>query len=249
MDHHDDLECGGYFHDYTKPFISLDERKAFTYSCLGIADFIVPAFYEGVFDTFYNMKGLVTSPFQKQEKYVKLVGKNTLITGEYIPFLHAGYKKNGSDVYRFYTSMTGSLGETPFLEQVVLDIDLDYFCWDDSLSTAAPKRLEITKEAYEECQKDPYHPFRILPRRLLRTEEYEGRYYIRYEEPADVEKRADEERIRKRIRRFIDWLGSLSWEPSLITICRSVHSGYLPGDCAELVEQEVCRGLEELWGV
>ena len=247
IDHHDDLEGGSYFWDFTEPFHNLEERKKFTYESLGIADFIIPALYEGTFSKIYNMKGLISKKFQSQEQFVRLVGNNALVRGNYIPFLHASYRKEENEKYSFFTYYEGSLSETEKLEQVVLDIDLDYFCWDDSLQTVPPKRIEITKEAYEEYQKNPYHPFRILPRRLLKTEEIDGKYYLRYEEPAICEKKAEEAKIRKRMECFLEWLKSVEWQPQIITICRSAHSGYLPFEYAQFVEELLKAGLEDVY--
>lgn len=246
VDHHDDLVCGGYFHDFSRPFADLEERKAFTYSRLGIADFIVPALYEGLFSHMYNMKGLVTQPFSSEERLIRLRGTQRLEHGRYIPFLHADKQK--ADGFCFYSYHEGALSDTGPLEQVVLDMDMDYFCWDDSLSAVAPKRIEITKEAYRAFSTDPYHPFRILPRALVRAEEEEGRYYLRYLEAPTEETPAGEDLIRRRAGRFFDWLGRQPWEPVLITICRSVHSGYLPQERAGLVEELVGQGLQKLWG-
>lgn len=248
VDHHDDLTCGGYFHDFSRPLTDLKERKAFTYSHLGIADFIAPALYEGLFSHMYNMKGLVKQPFSSEERLIRLRGKQILEQGRYLPFLHADKRKDGAAGYGFYTYHEGALSDTGPLDQVVLDIDLDYFCWDDTLSTVSPKRIEITREAYEEFWADPYHPFRILPRALVRAEEADGRYYLRYMEAPTEEKPAGEDVICMRTERFFDWLGRQPWEPDLVTICRSVHSGYLPQERAGLVEKLVCQGLQKLWG-
>lgn len=247
VDHHDDLESGGYFHDFTRPFENLEERKRFTYECLGIADFIVPALYEGIFSSIYVMKGLVPRAFSCQERLVKRIGPNTLALREYIPFLHSACRREGKEGYRFFTYYEGSLTDTGMLAKTALDIDLDYFCWDDSLTTVPPKRIEITREAYEEYQRDALHPFRILPRRLLQAEEVEGRCYLRYREPAIWEKEADEPKVRKRVDRFMEWLENMPWQPRLITLCRSARSGYLPSGRAELVEELVRNGLEKIY--
>lgn len=249
VDHHDDMVCGGYFHDFTKPFSDLDERKEFTYSVLGIADFIMPALYQGLFTEMFNMKGLVKQPFTTEERMINLRGKSVLRPGNYIPFLHSDKRKNGADGYGFYTYHEGALSDTEPLENVVLDIDLDYFCWDDSLSGVPPKRIEITKEAYEDFCSDPYHPFRILPRAMVRVEEVAGQYYLRYMEGPTEESLPDETIITSRVENFINWLSRQPWTPAIITICRSVHSGYLPLERAALVEEEVLAGLRSLWDI
>lgn len=247
VDHHDDLEYGGYDWDFTKPIADLEERKRFVYEKLGIADFIVPALYEGLFSQMYNMKSVVPKKFQQQERFVRRVGVNALTMGDYIPFLHGRYRREKKEGYQFFTYFEGSLSPVGELQNVVLDIDLDYFCWDDALRTVPAKQVEITEEAYREYRENPYHPFRILPRRLIRAEEKNGRYFLVYEEPFVYEKKADKERIIRRIDRFLSWLREVEVTPKVITICRSAKSGYLPSPYAELVEKSVRNGLETIY--
>lgn len=248
LDHHDDMECGGYRRDFHTPFSSLEERHAFTYHNLGIADFIVPALFEQTFTQLYMMKSLLPKPFQEEQRLVKLTGNSYLAVHRYVPFLHGEYKKNGHPNYRFFTYSEGSLMNTPALENTVLDVDLDYFCWDDSLHTVQPKRMELTKQAFEEYQADPYHPFRILPRRLLTAIEEDGHYYLEYSEPLEPAVIASEELIQKRMTRFFQWLKKQPWEPRMVSVCRSAHSGYLPRCRAAFVEEQFLNGLEQLWG-
>lgn len=249
IDHHDDFEGGGYYWDFTQKLEDLEERRKFTYEKLGIADFIVPAIYEGVFSYMLNMKKVLPRAGLEEEKFVERIGNNTLSVKDYKPFLHSKYKTDADSKYRFFTYREASLVSVGNLKDVVMDIDLDYFCWDDSLSTVEPKRMEITKAAYEEYKNDIYHPFRILPKIMVYAEEFEGKYYMRYQEPYTQEKIADEERIEKRVQRFFYWLKEQAFTPSLITICRSAHSGYLPAHRAEFVEQKVKAVLNELYEI
>ena len=249
VDHHDDFEYGAYFRDFTKPFASLEERKEFTYHKLGIADFIVPALFEGIFDRFYNMKSLVPVPFEEASRVVSLSHGNILNVSEYIAFLHGQFKRDRDPSYSFYTYYEGSLSPTPAMDFLVLDMDLDYFCWDDALTSASPKRIELTRAGYEDFVNDPHHPFRILPRKLLHGVEADGKYYLQYEEPPLHTPIASEERILKRIARFEAWLREQPWEPALVTICRSSTSGYLPRERADLVETEVEKVFTRLYGI
>lgn len=249
IDHHDDLEYGGYFHDFSRKMESLEEYREFTYNELGIADFIVPAIYEGIFSVMYNMKKVRPVPFIKKEKMVHRKGNNCLTMGDYLPFVHGKPRREKAEEYRFFTYYEGSLSDPEEMTGTVLDIDLDYFCWDDSLTKVGDKKMEITRKAYEEFQSNPYHPFRIMPRKLLRIREENGRFYVCYTEPPIVQKETDEECIRKRVERFGQWLKHQEWKPKLITICRSAHSGYLPPDYAELVEGLVCAVLEEIYEI
>ncbi len=247
VDHHDDLEGGGYFHDFTKEFSGIEDRKEFTYQYLGIADFIIPAIYDGIFQTLYNMKMLRKTDFVKQSRVILRRSENELYMTKYIPFLHGQFKEDTSKRYTFFDYYEGSLAETGMLEQVVLDIDLDYFCWDNSLKGVPPKRIEITKDAYRDWQENPYHPLRILPKRAVYVEEVQGRYYLRYEEPDQRQEIADEEKVARRIERFFEWLGELPWKPVLIDICRSATSGYMPPERVRFVEERVLDGLSGLY--
>lgn len=48
--------------------------------------------------------------------------------------------------HRFFAYREGGLGELNLIQPVVLDIDLDYFCWDDSLSMAGGKKLTLQRK-------------------------------------------------------------------------------------------------------
>ena len=182
VDHHDDMESGGYEWDFTRPDISPDEARKLAYGRLGIADFIVPAVYQGIFSDVHIVKNLVRRPMVQEEQFIKCTGGCELTRGKMIPFLHASWRGKADSPYRFFTWREGCFEPVAIKKDIVLDIDLDYFCWDDSLKSVPPKRVEITAQAYEEFVRNPYHPFRILPKRLLRGEEDAGRYYLVYEE-------------------------------------------------------------------
>lgn len=249
IDHHDDLEGGGYFHDFTKTFQSLEERAEFTYEKLGIADFIIPALYEGIFSEFYNMKLTMPREFVSQQRLIRRKGTSVLEMGNYVPFLHSQYRKEQSDEYRFFDYLEGSLCNVKIEKDIVLDIDMDYFCWDNSLSTVPEKTMEITEQAYTEWKEDPYHSFRILPRRFFSVKEKDGAYYLCYKEPPVFQKEHTTAAIDKRMARFEEWLSNQEWTPKVITLCRSAISGYLPSDYSQYVEEQLLECLERIYSI
>ncbi|MEE3314663.1 MAG: UPF0489 family protein [Treponema sp.] len=253
IDHHDDYESGGYDIDFAKLHkgITLEEAKEITYSKLGIADFIVPAAFEGLFATVHIMKNLIPRSLKDVESFVRCSYNCELRQGTYIPFLYAPNKKAGDPDFAFYTERRGGLKDLsiPEGQKVVLDVDLDYFCWDDSLKSTPRKLLEITKEAYEDVTNNPYNPFRILPRKLLDAVEIDGHYYIEYKEKIHREKPADDEKIAKRITRLVTWLKETNIDISVIDVCRSNISGYLPADAFPFVEQEFLRQMDGKFGI
>lgn len=246
IDHHDDMEAGAYAWDL-RAGVSDDRAEEFTYQALGIADFIVPALYEGIFSELLILKALLPLPIVKKERWVRLKADNTLLCGDYVPFLHHGLRQSGGGDMRFYAQYNGGLSAFSPGGPAVLDIDLDYFAWDDSLSGCPDKLLEITAEAYREYQADLYHPFRILPRRLVRVCEREGRYYLQYKENISPNPPPTPERLQKRIDNFAAWLRDNSIRPALISLCRSARSGYLPPALAPRVEAGVREALGQLY--
>lgn len=240
IDHHDDMVCGGYDWDFTKPVETAEEACRLTNKALGIADFIVPALYQRLFSEVHILKNLRPCALSKKEQYVFCQGSKALICSDYIPFFHAAEKANSESLYRFFTRIEGGLlGENDLPQNgIMLDVDLDYFCWDDSLSSVPEKRLEITAAAYEEYMNDKNHPFRILPRKLVVAKEIEGKYYLVYKEHISAPNIADEETIVGRMEKLIDYLAQAKTAIRAVDVCRSSYSGYLPKSRADFVERE-----------
>ena len=245
IDHHDDMECGGYDWDFNKPIASLDSARNFLDRCLGIADFIAPALWYQTFSTVHIIKNLVPKALNVERRFVRLDGDQVLLFGSYIPFIHAPEKDNPDSRYHFFDRIDGGLNDDDQFpsEGVVLDVDLDYFCWDNSLKSAPPKRMEITRSAFDEYMSDRNHPFRIVPRKFFVPQEIDGRYWLVYEEHSARNKLPTEERIIKRIDRLINYLLDRSIKPKAIDICRSSYSGYLPKERAAFVEENFVSRL------
>ena len=246
IDHHDDMECGGYDWDFGhKPQTSAEARE-FLEKALGIADFILPAVYFGLFDTVHILKNLSPLALTRRECFVRRKDSAELLCGDYIPFIHAPKKKSNAADYRFFSRLDGGLCEgDSYPERLVLDVDLDYFCWDDSLTSVGEKKIEITESAYWEYQNNKNHPFRILPKKLIKVEEQGGKYYLFYKEYISPPRIPDEEAIALRIRRLFSYLEASGVKPAAIDICRSSYSGYLPKSRAAFVEKEFLDGLSK----
>ncbi len=245
IDHHDDMEGGGYNWDFTRTDMSLEEARKLTYDGLGIADFIVPAIFQGIFSEVHIVKSLTRTPMVQEEQFVKQTGGCKLTRGKVIPFLHASWRGRTDSPYRFFTWREGCFEPAGMEKDIVLDIDLDYFCWDDSLKSVPPKRMEITEQAYQEFIQNPYHSFRILPKRLLHVEEETGRYYLVYEEHIPQKEPSDRERILKRMDRLLRWFTECRIEPKAIDICRSRYSGYLHSSVYPWLEEEWMQRLQK----
>ena len=250
VDHHDDMECGGYNCDFENLPQTCATAKEFTYNTLGIADFIYPALYQKIFATVHILKNLTPQPL-KDEKLFVLRNENQLSGGKYIPFIHSGEKNKSDSKYRFFTRIDGGLNETDSIptENLVLDVDLDYFCWDDSLKSVPEKKLEITASAYSDLMQNKNNPFRILPRKLLTFEEDGGKYFMVYRENLKRNALPSEEKIISRIDRLINYFSKIQLQPAAIDICRSSYSGYLPAERADFVEKNFVAKLGEIFNL
>ena len=243
VDHHDDLECGPYRHDFSEPTKNAEEALSLVREVLGIADFIVPALWEGVFDRMINFKRIFPGGRPARTKVVQLRRGCDLVFRDYIPLVDSAAEEGTLRLIR-YEELSLTKPE-PIEQPVVLDIDLDYFCWDDSLSTGRDPRLEITREAFEAFQSDPRHPLRIHARRMVYVEQAGERYYLRIQEPGPPKKLTRDERICQRVEKFFAWLDENQIRPAVIDICRSRISGYCPADRWARVEELVLAALGE----
>lgn len=253
VDHHDDMESGGYAWDFNHRPTSEPEVRKFTYDVLGIADFIIPAVYYRLFSDVHILKNVMPVKMTSSIEFVRCVEKCELQRGKMIPFLHGKYMNEENCEYRFFNLYEGSMFENDTFvnaikdKSVVLDVDLDYFCWDDILSTTEPKRIEITKEAYEDYMNNLYHPYRILPKRGIFVVENEGKYYLEYKEYGHHYPIPTKERMEKRMDKLLAWFKECNLCPAAIDICSSHYSGYLPKDVYPWIEERFLEKLSEVW--
>ena len=252
LDHHDDMEGGGYGWNLNHMPSDMDEVRSFTYDVLGIADFILPSIYQGIFSEVHILKDILPQVMTSEKSFVRCLENTQLISGKYIPFFHGRFKDKPDSGYRFYELHRGGLTDGEKFRHmiegkaVVLDVDLDYFCWDDSLSTRWPKRIEITREAYLDYQDNPYHPFRIMPKRWVHGVEDKGKYYLEYRENIPVNKVGSRKQMEKRMDSVITWFAKCELKPAAIDICRSRYSGYLPAEVFPWIEDTFMRKLGEV---
>ena len=76
IDHHDDFEFGGYDWDLNKMPDTPKDALDFVDRALGIADFIAPTLWQGIFSTVHIMKNLVPRPLEAAEEFVRLLGSS-----------------------------------------------------------------------------------------------------------------------------------------------------------------------------
>lgn len=255
VDEHSDLELPILANPVKSATESLEKLFDFTYGELSIADFIIPAMYQGIFNQLYWMRQKHDTEAEASEKMVHVFsskgqGKLLIITPD---MKLAGIFNPERKAFK--SKLITSEDSISSNESVVLDIDLDYFSCDNRAGQTW--ELELTKEAYESFTKDPYNIVHMKLGGKGRTKEIDGKYYFcnspdPYWEMMTVAKpslKVSEETILERIDALIDFLERNSIQPTLIDICRSRLSQFTPEDQWEFIETRLIEKFKKLYEV
>lgn len=265
VDHHPDDIAGTYDFDPDRLPQELEFSKKLSYDLLGIADFIVPAVYERMFTKWIHVSEFndvcesVRKYIGHKFKVVNGIRKDMLDFVE--PFeenkellrkIDEDYKQNILSNIRPVDYYKGGLGSyAPFTDPVVLDIDLDYFCWSNTLKDGADRILEITKDEWQKLKENTFDAFRIMPVIDFKLFERDGHYFMEFIK-IPLYRENDEtitlQDLQARVDKFFGWLEERKIVPAAIDICRSRMSGYLNCDFFPWIENEVLRRLDELYG-
>jgi hypothetical protein len=225
----------------------------FTYNELTIANFIVPAIYQGIFNQLYwlyqsNNEGKKG----KQNFFVsshKGKGKDLIVDSNgklgTLAFFNSDFNKVSFDSIKTHNQL-------PKTQEIVLDIDLDYF------SCNPPDQncqgiLEITEDQYNSFNQDKYHYLRLRFGSGIQSQVKEGKYYLFFQSSHTQgfysQLKVSEKEISKRINAFIQFLLNNKIEPQIIDICRSKISGFTPADQCQFIEQELLKGLSSIYNI
>ncbi|MDG3582870.1 MULTISPECIES: UPF0489 family protein [Galbibacter] len=134
-------------------------------------------------------------------------------------------------------------------KKVLLDIDLDFFSCIIQPENNNEIIIEVSEEEYLNFNHDKYHPIRFICN-SIQSRVHENSYFLiinYYQDIFPSPRKVSEAIIKKRIQDFIGKLKEFSINPDLITICRSVYSGYTPRDQWRFIEQELKNGLSQIY--
>jgi hypothetical protein len=227
---------------------TLADIAQFTYNELNIGTFILPAIYQGIFQTIYWLQPKA-GKLQTAQKYVrthKQAGQYFIVGPDFSPWPH---NKPWQDRVCFTQHVISLETPVPAMPSVVLDIDLDFFSCEFFIDAAA--KVEITPQEAERFQQNRYHPLRLHNHCMLEVHDHRFYLVLNVNSGGQIETSAklSEEAIVQRIDRFGAFLRDNKITPTLIDVCRSRFSGYTPGDQWEWIEQRLCAKLRELYAI
>lgn len=222
------------------------EIKDFTYQELSIDTFIIPAIYLNIIDNMIWIRRdmpkkasfeMYVRSYNNQakkfisEKYTSTISDNTFKT----------YKYSKLDAVDFSNLKLDNEND------ILLDIDLDYFSCCESPNKEVV--VETTKQEYEDFITNKYHALNFTSLTTNAIQYNESYFFIfnktNYDYPSPRE--LNEKEIILEIKNFISALGRTKINPKLITMCRSRHSGFTPAHQWELIEDNVLKGLDQLY--
>ncbi|MDJ0690284.1 MAG: UPF0489 family protein [Xenococcaceae cyanobacterium MO_188.B32] len=253
VDEHSDMSVPKFNHSIKSIEDDLISLYKFTYNELTIANFIVPAIYQGIFSQLYwlyqsnnegkkgNKKLLVHS--QRGEGKDLIVDPNDHL--KTLSFFNPDFKS-------FFFNSVKTDNQLLETQGMVLDIDLDYFsCNPPSLNYQGI--LEITEDQYYSFNRDKYHNLHLMFGSGIQSRVKDGKYYLVFESSHSRgiynQLKVSEKEISKRIDNFIQFLLTNKIEPQIIDICRSRISGFTPADQCQFIEQELLKGLSSIYNV
>ena len=227
VDHHADMELP----DPSRPISSIGDDfdlARFTYNELNIANFVLAGSRRRIYNRILWMKvghmrpGLVVP--------TRLVGGPGAGVGEgviAVDFVHHGANQ-----------------AIPNDQPVLLDIDLDYFCCNEH--PEGEHEIEVTRAVFEEFLGNPYHFLRLPPSNRATAATRDGRYFLRFNESRRASDRPDAAgQILKRVADLAANLDASAVTPSLILLCRSVHSGYTPERHVDFIEDSLLSAFRD----
>jgi hypothetical protein len=249
------------FHpDMTLPYLrtsiynlnnSLPDINNFTYSEIGIGNFIYPAIAQRLINRMYWF-------FPESLRFQKM--KNDLYVSTYNSegkiFLSSIYPPNPmqdrQSLDKIHFEMFFSLLDDEFKDDqnLILDIDLDYFSC-ELYNKKTNDKIEISANEYFNFINDKYHFLRITGN--YRAAEIDNKYYLFPNTTmgfqVDTGEIVSETEIIKRIDRLCNFLVNQNINPSIIDISRSEISGFTPKSQCNFIMENLIKELKDIYPI
>lgn len=244
VDEHSDMSTPAFRHPLRERKTDLAALAAFTYHELGIASFILPAVFLGMFEEVCWVHPRLAKASGSRLQVSSFQGD-----GKSFQLARAAADSPANDGDRRVFDYRLHPATLPYTtaRPIVLDIDLDFFSSDEHPKVC---RLEVTREEHDRFCRDPYHLLRLMPNKAARASTEAGRFYLEVsssQPEAMLMPRPTPEQIAERIGNFVRFLQTSAVSPQMIVICRSRFSGFTPADQWQLIEETLLAGLRSLY--
>jgi hypothetical protein len=229
----------------------LKEIKDFTYRELKIGGFIIPAIYKKLINKVYWVKQKHRFSKAKSVKmYVRSYNQSgtRLLSGKLAELEDI---KSDDDREEFGYFLR-TIDQIPSKQNVILDIDLDYFSCSGNPNELEEIYIEISENEFRKFNADNYHRLNYCNLGRVETLEDNNNYYYvfnNYKEIYPSNAKVKNNLIEDRINLFIDTLKAKKIRPEIIDICRSRYSGYTPLDQWEFIEKKLLNGLISIYDI
>lgn len=250
IDDHSDWDFPRLAESLPKSDASIEELRRFTYAQLNIGNFIWPGVYRGLIDGMYWHKASFTKDQPRVRMFIVAVEEQEreFITGS-LPNEEQKTVSVGVTPPRFvHHQRIPDRAEIPGEGPVILSLCLDYFSGYAYPVPQSPK-IEVTAEAFEEFVGNRYHFLKLAPGTMITPREEDGRYWLLFNDygyPEWPRQISDDDEIARRLERVRQLVNRHVDRLQLITISRSVISGYTPPNQADKIQQGTLDMLSSL---
>lgn len=231
----------------------LAHYRALALDELEIGNFMIPAVLNSLIRNIYFIY-----PDWRQFKPRRRRKNVTTAFGEGRVFKH-GVKVPAGDAARMalaypdlkeYTYFETDIDRVPVRREVILDIDLDYFACNDSISNAMQYRIEITEDQFRNQdafrEQNPDLRYSGLEIAFEKTGK-SCQAIISFKQEPEESYLPTAERIEREIGWLVKCLRRKRIMPAVITICRSCISGYCPTDYFQMIEDRLLAALRDAY--
>jgi len=229
---------------------SLESLHNFTYNELSINTYIIPGIFQGLINKIYwvNNSNKNVNSRKRCVRTYNNEGKKFIV---YNPLTIPGNKNIIEKKFILFPCSIDTINVTDH-KNIILDISLSYFSSIADPSEYYINYIEITEAEYKEFNENyKYHnlKFEFIGHRISTKKENEKYYYIinDHNECYSSAKIPSNEDIIKKINVFCGNLKRINISPKLISINRSVKSGYTPKDNSDFIETELIKSLSKLY--
>lgn len=222
-----------------EPKSTIREATAFTYRQLTIGTFLIPAHYYGFFNRLSWIRPSLLALTEPEGFQVGLSQLPPWITLE----------PSNVDTAPLVYDQTDWTLQIEKDQSWLLDICLDAFAC-ERIPRARELTLSITRQQYEALQALRLDPWRARYGALIQLRENKGRFEFSLEEPDTEPPPGEADRLESALARLSHmqkWLKGISTAPQVITLARSVGSGYTPSNLAWTLENLVIEILESIY--